>query len=162
MMKIFIAGGTGVIGRNLLPRLTGEGHEVTAITRSQERVEQIRGWGARPVVCDVFDQDKLKEVVAAARPEAVIHQLTNLPHRLDPRQIKQALAQTNRLRTEGTQILRRRLRQPALAALLPKVSLLIMRLGIAGRPRRMSHSTTRPRQHLLTLSTPSKNLSIRS
>ena len=104
-MKIFIAGGTGVIGSALLPRLTGEGHEVTAITRSQARVEQIRAWGAKPVVCDVFDQDKLKEVVAAARPEVVIHQLTNLPHRLDPRHIKEASLQTNKLRTEGTQIL---------------------------------------------------------
>lgn len=104
-MKIFIAGATGAIGRPLLLRLTRAGHEVTAITRSQDRVEQIRAAGARPVVCDVFDRDKVKEIVSAARPEVLIHQLTNLPPRIDPRQIKQALAATNRLRTEGTQIL---------------------------------------------------------
>lgn len=104
-MKIFIAGATGVIGRHLLPRLTEAGHEVTAITRSQTHVEQIRNDGARPIVCDVFDRDKLKQAVAAAEPEIVIHQLTNLPQRIDPRRIEQALAQTNKLRTEGTQIL---------------------------------------------------------
>ncbi|MCL4297302.1 MAG: NAD(P)-dependent oxidoreductase [Anaerolineae bacterium] len=104
-MKIFIAGATGAIGRHLLPRLTQAGHEVTAITRSDDRVKQIRAAGAKPIVCDVFDQDKLKQAVLAAEPEVMIHQLTSLPERIDPRRIKQALAQTNRLRTEGTQIL---------------------------------------------------------
>lgn len=104
-MKIFIAGATGAIGRHLLPRLTKAGHEVTAITRSQNHGEQIRNDGARPIVCDVFDRDKLKQAVAAAEPEIVIHQLTNLPQRIDPRRIEQSLAQTNKLRTEGTQIL---------------------------------------------------------
>lgn len=104
-MRIFIAGATGVIGRRLLPYLTRAGNEVTAITRSQDRVEQIRAGGAKPIVCDVFDRDKLKQVIIAAKPEVVIHQLTNLPDRIDPRHIKQALAQTNKLRSEGTQIL---------------------------------------------------------
>jgi nucleoside-diphosphate-sugar epimerase len=104
-MKIFIAGATGAIGRQLLPRLTREGHEVTAITRSQDRVEQIHAAGARPIVVDVFDRDNLKRAVIEARPEVVIHQLTALPHRIDPRRVNQALAQTNKLRSEGTQIL---------------------------------------------------------
>ncbi|MBE7554554.1 MAG: NAD(P)-dependent oxidoreductase [Anaerolineales bacterium] len=104
-MKIFIAGATGVIGRQLLSRLTEAGHEVTAITRSQDRVEQIRKYGAQAIVCDVFDRDKLKQAVLAARPEVMIHQLTSLPERIDPRHVKQALAQTNKLRTEGTEIL---------------------------------------------------------
>ena len=105
IMKIFVAGATGVIGRHLLPRLTNEGHEVTAITRSADRIDQIRAQGAQPVVCNVFDRDRLKEVVLAAEPEIVIHQLTNLPHRIDPRRVKQALAQTNKLRSQGTEIL---------------------------------------------------------
>jgi nucleoside-diphosphate-sugar epimerase len=104
-MKIFIAGATGVIGRQLLPRLTRAGHEVTAITRSQNRVAQIRADGARPVVVDVFDRDQLTQAVVAAGPEIMIHQLTNLPRHIDPRHINQALAPTNKLRTEGTQIL---------------------------------------------------------
>ena len=104
-MKVFVAGATGVIGRRLLPRLTRDGHEVTAITRSQGRVGQLRDYGAKPMVCDVFDRDKLKQAVALAEPEVVIHQLTNLPPRIDPRHVKEALAQTNKLRSEGTQIL---------------------------------------------------------
>lgn len=104
-MKIFIAGATGAIGRQLLPRLTRAGHEVTAITRSADRFGQIRAAGATPLVCDVFNRDQLVQIVSAAQPEVIIHQLTSLPPRLDPRHIKQALAQTNRLRTEGTQIL---------------------------------------------------------
>ncbi|MCB0190742.1 MAG: NAD(P)-dependent oxidoreductase [Anaerolineae bacterium] len=104
-MKIFIAGATGAIGRYLLPRLTEAGHEVTAMTRSQNRMEQIRQAGAKPVVCDVFDRDHLKQAMVTAQPEIVIHQLTNLPQQIDPRRVEQALAQTNRLRTEGTEIL---------------------------------------------------------
>ncbi len=104
-MKIFIAGATGAIGRHLLPCLTQAGHEVTAITRSPERVEQIQAVGASPIVCDVFDQGKLKQVVMAARPEVMIHQLTNIPQRIDPRHVNQAMARTNKLRSDGTQIL---------------------------------------------------------
>lgn len=104
-MRIFIAGATGVIGRQLLPRLVEARHDVTALTRSQSHVKQIRNNGAKPVVCDVFDQDQLKQAIAASQPEIVIHQLTNLPQRIDPRRIKQSLAQTNKLRTEGSQIL---------------------------------------------------------
>lgn len=104
-MKIFIAGGTGAIGRYLLPRLTQQGHQVTAITRSPEKIEQIRASGATAVVADVFDRAKLTEAVLKAEPEVVIHQLTNLPAQIDPRRVTQALAQTNKLRREGTQIL---------------------------------------------------------
>ncbi len=104
-MKVFVAGGTGVIGRSLLPLLIGHGHEVTALTRSPEGAERIRQLGAEPAVCDVFDRRRLGEWVVKAEPEVVIHQLTAIPKRLNPRRIRKELAQTNRLRTEGTQIL---------------------------------------------------------
>ena len=104
-MRIFVAGATGVIGRSLLPRLTHAGHEVTAMTRMLDRVEQIRASGAKPVVCDVFDRDKVKQAMISAKPEVVIHQLTNLPPRIDPRQAVRSMAATNRLRSEGTRIL---------------------------------------------------------
>jgi nucleoside-diphosphate-sugar epimerase len=104
-MKVFVAGGTGVIGRSLLPSLLGHGHEVTALTRSPEGANFIRQLGAEPVVCDVFDRRKLGESVIHAEPEVVIHQLTAIPKRLNPRRIRKELARTNRLRTEGTQIL---------------------------------------------------------
>ena len=92
-MNIFLAGATGAIGRQLLPRLIDEGHTVTAITRSEHRAKHI------------FDRDALNDAVGAAEPEVLIHQLTSIPHRIDPRRVKEELAQTNKLRTEGTQIL---------------------------------------------------------
>ena len=75
------------------------------MTRSHAHVEQIRLQGAEPVVCDVFDKDQLRDAVVAAKPEVVIHQLTNIPRCIDPRRIKTAMATTNRLRTEGTRTL---------------------------------------------------------
>lgn len=104
-MRIFLAGATGAIGRRLLPRLIEGGHEVTALTRSEGRAAHLRAAGARPVVADVFDREALLAAVETARPEAVIHQLTSIPARMNPRRIRQELAPTNRLRTEGTQVL---------------------------------------------------------
>ena len=101
-MKIFVAGATGVIGRSLLPLLLDHGHEVTALTRSQQGADRIRQLGAKPVVCDVFDRRTLGESVVKAEPEVMIHQLTAIPKRLNPRRIGKELAPTNRLRIEGT------------------------------------------------------------
>ncbi len=73
-MRIFVAGATGVIGRRLVPQLVAQGHEVTALTRRDHAVAE----GVRTVVGDVYDAAGLREVVAAARPEVVFHQLTDL------------------------------------------------------------------------------------
>ena len=101
-MKVFLAGATGVIGRPLVSQLVENGHEVTAMTRSEERATQLRALGVSPVVCDVFDRDTLFSVVAAATPDAIVHQLTSIPEHIDPRNAAKDLAATNRLRTEGT------------------------------------------------------------
>jgi nucleoside-diphosphate-sugar epimerase len=101
-VRVFLAGATGVIGRVLLPKLTAAGHEVTAMSRSADRADAIRQTGAEPVVCDALDAEALDSAVAGARPEAVIHQLTSLPSRLEPRKSATQLAATNRLRREGT------------------------------------------------------------
>jgi nucleoside-diphosphate-sugar epimerase len=100
-MKVFVAGASGAIGRPLVRQLVAAGHEVTGMTRREERAEQIRAAGAAAVVCDVFDAAALEDAVREAAPEAVVHLLTALPHRLDYRD-KQALAPTNRVRSEGT------------------------------------------------------------
>lgn len=76
-MRIFVAGATSVIGRELLPLLRG--HDVFGMTRS--RPELVRGLGAEPVVCDVYDRERLVEVVAEARPEVVVSLLTDLANR---------------------------------------------------------------------------------
>jgi nucleoside-diphosphate-sugar epimerase len=99
-----VAGASGAIGRPLVPMLVENGHDVTGMTRSEERAERIRRVGARTVVLDVFDADGVKAALGEARPEVVVHELTALPDRLDFR--RQDLYQpTNRLRTEGTRIL---------------------------------------------------------
>jgi nucleoside-diphosphate-sugar epimerase len=101
-MKVFVAGASGAIGRPLLPKLVAAGHEVTGMTRREESAEVIRAAGARAVVCDVFDTATLQSAVREAAPEVVIHELTELPSRLDPKAKDDLLAPTNRLRIEGT------------------------------------------------------------
>ena len=99
-MKVFVAGASGAIGRPLVRRLLAAGHEVAGMTRREERAAAIREAGAAAVVCDVFDAEALKEAVSAAAPEAVIHALTALPSRYDPK--SDYLAPTDRIRVEGT------------------------------------------------------------
>ena len=78
MSRIFLAGAVGVIGRRLTPLLLAHGHSVWGTTRSQGNREFLRKLGARPVVVDVFDSEALATAVLDARPEIVIHQLTDL------------------------------------------------------------------------------------
>jgi nucleoside-diphosphate-sugar epimerase len=101
-MKIFIAGATGALGRQLLPRLAERGHEVTGMTRSESKQQLIRDLGGRPVVADALDRDAVAKAVAEAEPDVIVVQLTAIPHALDLRHFDRDFAQTNRLRTEGT------------------------------------------------------------
>ena len=101
-MRVFLAGATGVIGRRLMPQLTAAGHEVTAMTRSEERAAALRDAGASPVVCDVFDAEGVHGAMVEAAPEIVLHELTDLPPNLDPRKMEEQAAGNDRIRTEGT------------------------------------------------------------
>jgi nucleoside-diphosphate-sugar epimerase len=100
-MKVFVAGATGAIGRPLVPKLVAVGHEVTGMTRSEARAEDVRAAGARAAVVDVFDPDALAAAMREASPYVVIHELTSLPDRIDFRR-EDTYAATNRVRTEGT------------------------------------------------------------
>ncbi len=100
-MRIFLAGASGVIGRRLTPMLVAAGHVVTGTTRSPEKAAALRGQGVEAVVVDVFDRNALRETVVRARPEVVIHQLTDLPQTLTARS-PDTLARNSRLRIEGT------------------------------------------------------------
>ena len=93
---------TGVIGRRLTPLLVSAGHTVTGTTRSRDKAEELEARGVAAAVVDVFDAGALRDAVVRARPDVVIHQLTDLPHVLDPAQLADVLARNSRLRIEGT------------------------------------------------------------
>jgi uncharacterized protein YbjT (DUF2867 family) len=99
-MRIFLAGASGVIGRQLVPRLVGAGHQVLGMTRSAGRAEELCELGAVPLVLDVYEAEALREAVAAFGAELVMHQLTDLPD--DPAKIPEWGARNGRIRTEGT------------------------------------------------------------
>lgn len=99
-MRIFLAGASGAIGRQLVPLLVADGHAVAGTTRSEAKIEMVRELGAEPVVVDVYEAEQLREAVVAFGPELVMHQLTDLPR--DPTQISVKAADNARVRTEGT------------------------------------------------------------
>lgn len=104
-MRVFVAGATGAIGRPLVAQLVAAGHEVTGTTRSPDRARELEAAGATPAVLDAFDSAALHDAVVAARPEVVVHQLTDLRAPLRPRRYAEWIATTNRLRTEVTPVL---------------------------------------------------------
>ncbi|MHB1539547.1 MAG: NAD-dependent epimerase/dehydratase family protein [Solirubrobacteraceae bacterium] len=104
-MRVFLAGATGAIGRQLVPLLLQAGHHVTGTTRSHQRAQQLERAGASAVVLDAFDAPALRAAVLAASPQAVIHQLTSIPALIHPRKIARDFAANDRLRTEATRTL---------------------------------------------------------
>jgi len=101
-MRIFLAGATGALGSRLVPLLLEAGHEVTGTTRSPAKADMLRAAGAEPVIADGLDRDAIVAAIAAARPDAIVHQLTALGGLSSLRDFDGAFALTNRLRTEGT------------------------------------------------------------
>jgi nucleoside-diphosphate-sugar epimerase len=106
-MKVFVAGATGVLGRQLVPQLVTRGHEVVGMTRSASKQDGLRALGARPVVADALDPDAVSRVVGEAEPEVIVHQLTALSGPMSMRDARHpdrsvAAIMTNRLRTEAT------------------------------------------------------------
>jgi len=102
-MNIFLAGATGAIGKRLVPLLLQAGFQVVGTTRSPSRAEGLRAAGVEPAVVDVFDRASLVRVVAAAQPDIVLHQLTDLPPGLDPGLMAEGTRRNARMRSEGTQ-----------------------------------------------------------
>ena len=100
-MKIFVAGGTGAIGRPLIAKLLAKGHALVALTRSPEKAQALVQQGIEPAIADVFDTDAVKAVVSRAQPEVVIEQLTALPRTYTPESMNAAAALNHRIRLEG-------------------------------------------------------------
>jgi len=106
-MKIFVAGATGALGRQLVPQLVARGHEVVGMTSSASKQDLVRSLGARPVVADALDPDAVAQAVASAEPEVIVHQLTALSGKMSARDMRHperfsGAIMTNRLRTEAT------------------------------------------------------------
>jgi nucleoside-diphosphate-sugar epimerase len=99
-MRVIVAGASGAIGRQLVPRLVAGGHEVHGMTRSESKRALLSELGAVPVVADALDPDAVAEAVAEAKPDVIVHQLTSLTG--VQRFTERAAEPTNRLRTEGT------------------------------------------------------------
>jgi nucleoside-diphosphate-sugar epimerase len=106
-MKVFVAGATGALGRQLVPQLVARGHEVVGMTRSASKQDLVRGLGARPVVADALDPKAVAQAVASAEPVVIVHELTALSGPMSLRDARRpdrsrAAIMTGRLRTEAT------------------------------------------------------------
>jgi nucleoside-diphosphate-sugar epimerase len=99
-MRIFLAGASGVIGRQLTPLLVEAGHTVAGTTRSERKAELVRGLGAEPVVVDVYEAGALRDAICDFAPDMVMHQLTDLPD--DASKIPECRESNARMREEGT------------------------------------------------------------
>ena len=100
-MKVFVAGATGAMGKQLVPRLVAAGHRVVGTTRSEAKEGALWDLGATPMVVDAVDPDQVADAVARAQPDVIVHELTSIAG-LDIRHFDRDFAMTNRLRTEGT------------------------------------------------------------
>lgn len=101
-MRVFIAGGTGAVGKRLVPVLAAAGHDVIATTTSPAKVADLERLGAEPVVLDILDRDGVTAALVAAEPDVVVHQATALADMSDLRNVAEEFAPTDRLRREGT------------------------------------------------------------
>jgi nucleoside-diphosphate-sugar epimerase len=104
-MRIFVVGASGAIGQRLVPQLIAQGHEVIGTFRSPGNAERVRALGAEPIQLDLLDASAVREAVLKAEPEAIVHQATALANMKLSRNFDRTFAQTNRLRTKGTDAL---------------------------------------------------------
>src|SRR6516162_2728436 len=105
MMRVFVAGASGAIGVRLVPQLIGRGHEVIGTFKSPGHAERVRALGAEPIALDLLDARAVRKAVLETQPEAIVHQATALTNLRDFKHFDRSFAQTNRLRTEGTDAL---------------------------------------------------------
>jgi nucleoside-diphosphate-sugar epimerase len=101
-MRVFVAGASGAIGSRLLPQLTARGHHVVGTFKSPDHANRVRALGAEPIALDLLDPAAVRNAVREAQPEGIIHEATALADIRFGRNFDRAFAQTNRLRTEGT------------------------------------------------------------
>jgi uncharacterized protein YbjT (DUF2867 family) len=101
-LSIFVAGATGAVGRVLCPLLVEAGYEVTGLTRAPEKAAFLESLGVKPAVANAYDLERLTELVHAAQPSVVIHQLTDLPYGVPADKMAEARINNNKIRDLGT------------------------------------------------------------
>jgi nucleoside-diphosphate-sugar epimerase len=136
-MKVFVAGASGAIGTRLVPQLIDRGHDVLGTATSPERTKRVSALGAEAVVLDLLDPRAVREAVLAAKPEAIVHQATALANLSDFKHFDRSFAQTNRLRTEGTDALLAAAREAGVRRLVAQTT---------RPPRPCTHSTVTVRR----------------
>ncbi len=104
-MRVLVVAASGAIGTRLVPQLRERGHEVIGSSRSSAKTERLRALGAQPIVLDALDADGVRTAVAVSRPDAIVYEATSLADLRDFKHFDRSFAQTNRLRTEGIDIL---------------------------------------------------------
>jgi len=137
-MRVFLAGASGAIGRRLVPLLVRAGHQVTGTTRSAQSGKELARAGVTPAVLDVFDAPAVADAVRAARPDAIIHQLTDLPREFDEAKVVASYPLNARIRTEGT----RNLVAAAQAAAVRRF--IVQSIAFAYAPSRGPHPESDP------------------
>jgi len=137
-MRVFLAGASGAIGRRLVPLLVRAGHQVTGTTRSEQSGKELARAGVTPAVLDIFDAPAVADAVRAARPDAIIHQLTDLPREFDEAKVVASYPLNARIRTEGT----RNLVAAAQAAAVRRF--IVQSIAFAYAPSRGPHPETDP------------------
>jgi uncharacterized protein YbjT (DUF2867 family) len=141
VVRVFLAGASGVLGIRVLPLLVDAGHVVAAMTRSTGKAGELEALGAQAVVCDVYDRAALTDAVVAFAPDAVMHQLTDLPDRLDD--VAAQASRNDRMRTEGTSNL--------VAAATAAGARAFVAQSIAWRPERGSDAVEQHERQVLAI-----------
>jgi len=104
-MRVFVAGASGAIGKRLVPLLVERGHEVVGAFKSPSNLEKVRAWGAEPMVLDLLNEAAVRKAVLETKPDAILHEATALGGGVDFKHMDRSFAQTNLLRTKGTDAL---------------------------------------------------------
>ena len=133
-MRVLVVGAGGAIGTRLVPQLRERGHEVIGSSRSAAKAERLRALGAEPIVLDVLDAQATRAAVAAARPDAIIYQATALAGLSDLKHFDHSFAQTNRLRSEGTDILLAAARDAGVRRIVAQSYASVLRYAREGGP----------------------------
>jgi nucleoside-diphosphate-sugar epimerase len=104
-VRVFVAGASGAIGIRLVPQLIERGHVVIGTFKSPQKEVRLRASGAEAIALDLLDAPAVRRAILDAKPEAIVHEATALADGGFSRKLDKTFAQTNRLRTEGTDTL---------------------------------------------------------